>query len=131
MNSMESLDKVEEERRLAYVGITRAESRLFILHAHERRQFGQFFNNMPSRFVREIPEDLIQEENPLYEEEDESGFESDLVFEIGDRVRHHHFGVGTVVDVEFSNFGEQLKIRFQKSGVKRLDPEVAGLELLA
>ncbi|MDP7134470.1 MAG: 3'-5' exonuclease, partial [Planctomycetota bacterium] len=125
MNSMESLDKVEEERRLAYVGITRAESRLFILHAHERRQFGQFFNNMPSRFVREIPEDLIQEENPLYEEEDESGFESDLVFEIGDRVRHHHFGVGTVVDVEFSNFGEQLKIRFQKSGVKRLDPEVA------
>ncbi|MDA0837892.1 MAG: UvrD-helicase domain-containing protein [Planctomycetota bacterium] len=131
MNSMESLEKVEEERRLAYVGITRAESRLFISCAQERRQFGQYFNNMSSRFLREIPEDLIHEENALNEDEGDFGSDSDLVFEIGDRVRHHHFGVGTVVDVEYGNFGEQLKIRFQKSGVKRLDPEVAGLELLA
>ena len=130
-NSLDSPDSTEEERRLCYVGMTRAENRLFLSCASERRQFGTYNMNAPSRFLSEIPRDLIREENPepdgddYYYDED-----GDTDFEIGDYVRHHRFGNGTIDDIEYGRLGITLKIRFQRSGVKRLDASIARLERL-
>jgi DNA helicase-2/ATP-dependent DNA helicase PcrA len=132
--SMDTDDGLEEERRLCYVGMTRAKKRLFLSCASERSQFGQHFNNQASRFLDEIPPELIHEATPALPEfggkaefEDEEDEFEDFDFDIHDRVLHHRFGVGTVVDVEYGRTGVMLRVRFQRAGEKLLDPSSARL----
>jgi len=129
-NSVGTDEGLEEERRLCYVGMTRAEKRLFLSCADERRQFGMHFNNTPSRFLGEIPEELIRRVGDEFTDLDDDPEDGDLDFEIDDRVLHHRFGIGTVLDVEYGRHGVTLKVLFQRAGEKRLDPSVARLERL-
>jgi DNA helicase-2/ATP-dependent DNA helicase PcrA len=66
-SNMEALDTVEEERRLLYVGMTRARDRLLLFHAHNRRRFGDFEPMMPSRFIAEVPSELLEVREPAHE----------------------------------------------------------------
>jgi DNA helicase-2/ATP-dependent DNA helicase PcrA len=130
-----SPEELEEERRLCYVAMTRAEKRLFLTHAASRRLFGRSYSNLPSRFILEARLFGREEGGPkrALEESPERGFEPDAEparsFEQGDRlrrikrgmlVRHPEFGEGKIVD--FSGAGEALKvtIRFRSGRTAKL-----------
>ena len=129
---------IEEERRLFYVGMTRAMERLTLTCARERRRFGSRTFGVPSRFLREIPESLIEGAGPAtprpakpdldYEyahvEYDDGGGEIPR----GMRVRHPVFGHGTVLDVAGSGPAQKLRIKFDRVGVKTLLTRFANLE---
>jgi DNA helicase-2/ATP-dependent DNA helicase PcrA len=188
--------ELEEERRLCYVGITRAEKKLFLTSAARRRVFGEYQSTDPSRFLDEIPPELIQrieanpspsfgggygggygggsayggggygggsyggarrsggssgyevranpygnasrassrstarEESPTYKDEDEDQSQggSGMVFKPGLRVKHPHFGVGTVLAVEPVDSDYKLQVRFASVGPKTLRAKFARLE---
>jgi DNA helicase-2/ATP-dependent DNA helicase PcrA len=132
---------LEEERRLFYVAMTRAMERLTLACARERRRYGSRTFGVPSRFLREIPESLIEGSLPReqrgapageasldYEhaqtEYDETGSEIPK----GMRVRHAVFGIGTVLDVQGRGPAQKLRIRFDRVGVKTLLLRFANLE---
>ncbi|PSL25530.1 DNA helicase-2/ATP-dependent DNA helicase PcrA [Planomicrobium soli] len=132
-------EEMEEERRLAYVGITRAEKRLYLTHASSRTLFGKSSYNMPSRFIGEISEDLIEPtfanhragaatsykqapkraavSRPAYQT---SGGDK-LGWQPGDRAAHKKWGTGTVVSVKGEGEQTELDIAFPSPvGIKRL-----------
>lgn len=103
--SMDNEDELEEERRLCYVGITRAKEKLYLLNAKKRTLFGRTDMNSPSRFVQEITPDLLDSNeinvntiisNDMYDE----GRNSEL--KVGDKVKHTKYGYGIVVQIEGS-----------------------------
>lgn len=137
--------EMEEERRLAYVGITRAEKELYITNAQMRTLFGRTNMNPPSRFIKEIPEDLIEGVEPASSGRGNSPFGSsshsrmqnrrkavvrpsiestggdDVSWAVGDKAVHGKWGTGTVVSVKGSGEGTELDIAFPKPvGIKRL-----------
>ncbi|MEX3715934.1 DNA helicase PcrA [Cytobacillus horneckiae] len=137
--------EMEEERRLAYVGITRAEKELYITNAQMRTLFGRTNMNLPSRFIKEIPEDLIEGVEPASSGRGNSPFGSsshsrmqnrrkavvrpsiestggdDVSWAVGDKAVHGKWGTGTVVSVKGSGEGTELDIAFPKPvGIKRL-----------
>ena len=120
MRSMESESELEEERRLCYVGITRAKKHLYLLNTRHRTLFGKSSSNIPSRFIGEISSDLIESnivENKTIKtgEMYESGRNDDL--NVGDRVRHERYGDGVVVKIDDS----LATIAFGfKDGIKQL-----------
>ncbi len=120
MRSMESESELEEERRLCYVGITRAKKNLYLLNTRHRTLFGKTNSNIPSRFIGEIETDLIQSniiENKAIKSGDmyESGRNDDL--NVGDRVVHDRYGEGVVVKID----GSLATIAFgYKDGIKQL-----------
>lgn len=142
--------ELEEERRLAYVAITRAKKNLYMVHADSRLFFGSRQNNLASRFIDEIPENLKELQTygkiSSWEDADEysplnaSSNRNSKSFDdgwgkpvntprltAGDRVKHEYFGVGTVASVN----GEMVKIKFGSAfGVKELSLEFAPLEKL-
>lgn len=130
---------LEEERRLAYVGITRARKNVFISYATTRRMYGSWINAVPSRFVDELPEELldITSQSGMVQAGrskhwDSSGFQqkpkSTQSFERkvqnadgeimarGDRVFHDKFGYGKIINID----GHKLDIAFEKAGQKRV-----------
>jgi DNA helicase-2/ATP-dependent DNA helicase PcrA len=127
---------LEEERRLAYVGITRARKRLYILSAANRRIYGQYQSNFPSRFIEEIPAENVEKinlsngfnirvsdytgNNSYTSKKSEPSRISDAKspegFAIGQRIFHIKFGYGKVLDVS----GDQLDIAFEKAGNKKV-----------
>ncbi|UCE87980.1 MAG: ATP-binding domain-containing protein [Deltaproteobacteria bacterium] len=135
---------VEEERRLCYVGMTRAMERLTLTYARERRRFGSRSFAAPSRFLHEIPSGMLEGRigdgsGP------EAGFDtrrrvdyayaqvepSDATATArGLRVRHPVFGAGTVIEVSGARGDEKLKIRFDRVGVKTVMVRFANLEPL-
>ncbi|MBI2083755.1 MAG: DNA helicase PcrA [Deltaproteobacteria bacterium] len=138
--SMENPVQLEEERRLCYVGMTRAKRRLFLTHAMRRNLYGGDQYPMPSRFLEEIPAselDRSSYEPPFSKEEDEPAFsyesESQLPDEgirIGMQVRHPAFGVGVVKKREGRGEGQKITVYFQDGRVKTLMVKFAGLEVL-
>lgn len=121
-------DDIEEERRLCYVGVTRAREELFISCASSRTQFGQIGYNLPSRFLDEMG--LLKTAGldkpaapPSYEPE---FFSDDSGIDVGDRVRSPRFGDGEVVDSE----GLGVTVRFDNGVIKKLNVEFARLEKL-
>ena len=120
MRSMESESELEEERRLCYVGITRAKKHLYLLNTRHRTLFGKSSSNIPSRFIGEISSDLIESnivENKTIKtgEMYESGRNDDL--NVGDGVRHERYGDGVVVKID----GSLATIAFGfKDGIKQL-----------
>ncbi|MBP9738173.1 UvrD-helicase domain-containing protein [Candidatus Saccharibacteria bacterium] len=127
--------EMEEERRLCYVGMTRAREELFMYHANSRMLYGSSQHNPPSRFLSEV--DGEHESGGFFAEplftpnvqQSESHYtpEPGLEVAVGTRVKHQLFGIGTVVDVD----GEMLSIAFKTKGVKKLNASFAPLELLS
>ncbi|MGH2347889.1 MAG: 3'-5' exonuclease, partial [bacterium] len=128
-----SLDEeggMEEERRLCYVGMTRAKERLYLSFARNRTIFGTTVPAVPSRFLDEVPADLIakpatQAPAPQVRWEDEERELPELT--VGDQVRHASFGNGRVLEVEGEGVRTVVTVQFDK-GVKRLALGYAPLE---
>jgi DNA helicase II / ATP-dependent DNA helicase PcrA len=162
--------ELEEERRLCYVGMTRAQRKLYLGCASQRRWYGDYRQAQPSRFIAEVPEELLEregragnggsqsglwagatwgsrwparrsggaakagparvrEESPSYDYHDEDQSRSGHI-EVGMRVRHATFGVGTVLSIEPADGDMKLVVRFASVGTKRLIGRYANLQLV-
>jgi DNA helicase-2/ATP-dependent DNA helicase PcrA len=128
---------LEEERRLCYVGCTRAMKQLFLSYAEQRRMHGVDSYASPSRFIREIPTELIEEVRPRIQvsrpvfvrarpmiEEDNVGVR------LGQRVRHGKFGDGVVLNLEGQGTHARVQVNFERQGTKWLMLSYANLETL-
>ena len=135
--SVEEPGRLEEERRLAYVGITRAQQRLLITYAESRRLHGSETYNTPSRFVREIPADVIEEvrlhggiTRPLVDRLQKPLAESnDSGLRLGQRVSHPMFGEGMVLNIEGRGANARIEVNFSE-GSKWLVLQYANLQAL-
>lgn len=124
--------EMEEERRLCYVGMTRAREELFMLYADSRILYGSVQHNPPSRFLSEIDTEFLAHASPLagaYGAEAKTSTdntEPHYVVELqeGDSVRHQLFGIGTVLEVD----GDNVAIYFKGKGAKKLNMSFAPLE---
>jgi len=148
--------EMEEERRLAYVGITRAEKHLYLTNAQMRTLFGRTNMNPPSRFVKEIPEDLLEGimpqnrrstgssnkgSSPSYNRPPQPGRKAvirpattttggeGIGWSVGDKAAHGKWGVGTVVSVKGEGDSKELDIAFPSPvGIKRLLAKFAPIQ---
>ncbi len=146
--SMFSTEEIEEERRLCYVGITRAKEKLYLISSASRMIFGQTSYNPPSRFISEIPSDLLDGE-VTRPKETGYRFETDTKnystifnnnithksstsvsydFKTGDRVKHMRFGEGTVLSAVPMGADVKLSIAFDDVGTKNLMATFAKLK---
>jgi DNA helicase-2/ATP-dependent DNA helicase PcrA len=142
---------LEEERRLCYVGITRAQEQLFLSYARERFVWGSRESKPPSQFLKELPEELltsnIKVSTSRRSQIARSGLqssraaasaasssaaksESDLDWSVGDRIEHAVFGEGEVTRILGSGKKTNLAIRFPGLGQKIVDPRMAPMRLL-
>ncbi|MBO5453686.1 MAG: DNA helicase PcrA [Clostridia bacterium] len=146
--SMFSTEEIEEERRLCYVGITRAKEKLYLIASASRMIFGQTSYNPPSRFLSEIPSDLLDGEltrqrESAYKIENEiknysTIFNKSLTqsspktgnadFKVGDRVKHMRFGEGTVLSAIPMGSDMKLSVAFDSVGTKNLMATFAKLK---
>jgi DNA helicase-2/ATP-dependent DNA helicase PcrA len=149
-------DKLPEERRLCYVGLTRAMQRLYLTHAESRRIFGRTSYRDPSRFLSELPAEALEDvrprisvSRPLYGSErialaapppgemarrrsraaPVAG--EDLPMRLGTRVRHAKFGEGTILRFEGQGDTRQVQVNFERAGLKTLMYELARLEQIS
>ncbi len=142
--------EMEEERRLCYVGMTRAKEELYMLHANSRMLYGSTQHNVPARFLSEIGGESVVEASPSLNFKRSLGFDTgvnnkDMVgwtekieknndnepryvsdYQEGDSVEHQLFGIGKIVEVE----GDNVAVFFKKSGVKKLNSSIAPLKKL-
>lgn len=146
--SLEDARALEEERRLCYVGITRAREQLYLSHAYSRRTFGTTRRMTPSRFLNEVPAELVERvggfASPLFDEPHRetpppisaypstspsapSGSARADSFRPGDRVRHRTFGLGSVVHVQGSGPAMKITVDFHLAGTKTLVQRIAKL----
>ena len=133
---------LEEERRLCYVGTTRAMQTLYISYAEQRRMHGVDSFGQPSRFIGEIPAELVEEvrpsirvSQPLYRRKVATqavaaGPEDTGGLRLGQRVRHTKFGEGVVLNCEGGGAHARVQVNFEGAGTKWLVMSYAGLELL-
>ena len=125
--------RLEEERRLCYVGMTRAREQLCLCHAEVRRMFGSENHCRPSRFLAEIPTGLIQEIRPRIQvqrpwaspkapeyRKSNSNIKQDWPFQLGQSVSHKKFGNGTVISFEGSGEHARVQVNFHRAGAKLL-----------
>jgi DNA helicase-2/ATP-dependent DNA helicase PcrA len=137
--SAEDPERLEEERRLCYVGMTRAMRQLVLTYAESRRLHGSENYPLPSRFLREIPTDLVEEvrarpnvsrpyapaRGSLAMAQEVSGFQ------LGQRVSHPKFGEGVVLNAEGQGNGARVQVNFEAAGAKWLVIAYANLQALA
>lgn len=154
--SKRSLDEgnLEEERRLFYVGITRAEEKLYMTSSQVRRNYGKVSYYKPSRFIDEIKKLIHKEENKEYINYNSRAYEKsmnedymrekarqsvldlkkksfkkdDSTYKVGDSVEHSKWGRGLVVQVKESPDGNELVIAFDKKGLKKLNQDYAPIK---
>lgn len=123
-------EQMEEERRLCYVGMTRAKQELYLLHATRRLLYGSVQHNPPSRFLSEIDGQYIQDSpvmasrDPWAQTNDFADNAPKIELSVGDMVRHSVFGTGQVQDVH----GEVVTVAFRGKGEKQLNTAFAPLE---
>jgi DNA helicase-2/ATP-dependent DNA helicase PcrA len=146
--SIDDLEGLEEERRLCYVGITRAMKQLYVSHAEQRRLHGMDSFGTPSRFISELPPELVEEVRPriqhsrpvvgqawrpaapaarsrtLVEESAPSGIR------LGARVRHGRFGDGVILNLEGQGAQARVQVNFEHQGSKWLMLSYANLEVV-
>ena len=140
-HSSDDASKIEEERRLCYVGMTRAKQVLVLTHAESRRLHGQDYFPSPSRFLREIPSELLQEvrlrssvTRPVSFGGRARGRKSALPvddvgpFKLGQRVEHPKFGEGVVLMLEGQGSHARVQVNFEAAGSKWLVLAYANLE---
>ncbi|MBR3282908.1 MAG: UvrD-helicase domain-containing protein [Ruminococcus sp.] len=156
--SFDSEDDMEEERRLAYVAITRAKKKLYLTNASQRMLFGQTQRNVTSRFMREIGSELIEKHDnaaamrsKLAEKDNSvtevhsttlqqqlarnkfhagSAAKESVTYTAGERVAHNIFGEGTIVSVKKMANDSMLEIAFEKVGTKKIMANYAKLKKL-
>lgn len=138
--SQQALDdpsRLQEERRLCYVGITRAMQQLTISYAESRRLYGKDSYPRPSRFLKEIPPELLQEirlraqvTRPASVTPTSSAYSTSR-YRIGQMVRHEKFGDGVVLQTEGDGEQERVQINFRQAGIKWLMLSFAKLETIA
>ncbi|HEY5759601.1 MAG TPA: DNA helicase II [Steroidobacter sp.] len=139
--SISDVDGLEEERRLCYVGTTRAMKQLYLTYAEQRRLHGVDSYGTPSRFIKEVPSELLEEIRPriqisrpiyqphrsgmgrVHEEPANTGG-----VRLGQRVRHGKFGEGTVLDLEGQGSHARVQVNFERQGTKWLMLAYANLE---
>lgn len=134
--SLSEAGRLEEERRLAYVGITRAMQQLTLCRAETRRLYGKEVHHRPSRFLAELPERCVQEvrlrgtvKRPLRQQSVAANHSYDSGYHPGQRVHHDKFGEGTIVNIEGSGEYCRLQIAFRGQGIKWLVANYARLTL--
>ncbi|MDW3137454.1 DNA helicase II [Vibrio sp. 1288] len=139
--SAEEAGRLEEERRLCYVGMTRAMQKLYITYAEMRRLYGQDKYHKPSRFIRELPETCLDEvrmKAQVSRPSSSGRFSQTVVkesfnetgFTLGSRVMHPKFGEGTIINFEGSGPQSRVQIAFNGEGIKWLVTAYARLEKL-
>ena len=138
--SVEEQGRLEEERRLAYVGITRARHKLVLSYAEARRIHGMDMYGIPSRFLREIPGELLHEVRPRVQVSrpyatgaprrnfGHSSLAEKPAIALGASVRHASFGTGIVTDVEGSGAHARVQVNFDDAGSKWLVLAFANLQ---
>jgi DNA helicase II / ATP-dependent DNA helicase PcrA len=143
--AVEDEKQMPEERRLCYVGITRAQDRLYLTCAFRRHLYGQAQAGFPSRFLQEIPQALLAppRRGAAPVAPPRQGYRERMVqrqveavpapppvqrFKEGDQVQHPSFGLGTVMKSTLTRTDEELVVRFQKAGVKILSAALAPLQ---
>ncbi|WP_456476775.1 ATP-dependent helicase [Oceanithermus sp.] len=141
-SSLASDAEIEEERRLLYVGITRAQERLYLTLSEERETWGQRERVRPSRFLEEIPEGLLKPVGPFGDVREPAPAPRSSApvnraaggraggFRGGERVRHPRYGEGTVVATSGEGARQEVTVHFGEAGLKRLLVKYAGLERL-
>ncbi|MFK3877391.1 DNA helicase II [Pantoea agglomerans] len=136
--SLDEGGRLEEERRLAYVGVTRAMLKLTMTYAETRRLYGKEVYHRPSRFIGELPEACIEEvrlrasvSRPVnHQRMGAPVTKNDSGFALGQRVHHAKFGEGTIINLEGSGEHSRLQVAFQGQGIKWLVAAYAKLETL-
>lgn len=118
--------ELEEERRLCYVGMTRAREELYMSYAGSRLQFGARSYNPPSRFLTDMGETAAMAPHESIDTFDAEPFYDIPAFDIGDRVRSAQFGTGVIVDID----GMAVGVQFDSGSTKKLNIEYARLEKL-
>jgi DNA helicase-2/ATP-dependent DNA helicase PcrA len=140
-------DEMEEERRLCYVGMTRARERLYMVYAEKRRLYGSIQWNSPSRFVEEIPSELVKEvvwndsvvKTPVFENKPDGKVTPSLAhhsspspetgpFRTGWRVKHPVWGMGRIQETEGQGEDQRVVVHFNSVGSKKLAVRYARLE---
>ncbi len=148
-SSTGSLQEIEEERRLLYVGVTRAQDALYLVHCESRMTFGRTEPARPSRFLEDVPRDFLQEIDAFGSELDRSvrtpsrpkvswpaarsaaagdAPKAGGGYRGGEKVRHPKYGVGTVVGVSGEGAKMELTVVFDGAGAKRLLAKFANLQ---
>ncbi len=138
--SSEDAQQLEEERRLCYVGITRAQKHLTLTHAQHRRLYGSDYYPQPSRFLRELPDEHLNEvriggtvqqeffrKRPQGTPVQSRAVSNDSGFSLGQRVQHKRFGEGVVLNVEGEGSHTRVQVNFEQAGCKWLVLAYAGL----
>jgi DNA helicase-2/ATP-dependent DNA helicase PcrA len=135
--STNDIARLEEERRLCYVGITRAMEQLYITHAESRRLYGKETYPSPSRFLKDIPAEFIQEiriranvSRPVSSVKRNTSTIQVGTYKLGQRVRHVKFGEGVVLQMEGEGAQERVQINFHDVGLKWLMLSYAKLDVL-
>jgi len=139
--SAEEEGRLQEERRLCYVGITRAREQLVLSYAEQRRLYGKEIYPMPSSFLGEIPKEYIEEIRPKAHFSNSSGYDSaprfaqsaltqDSGFSIGQSVMHQKFGEGIVLNYEGQGKSARVEVNFHDAGSKWLVLSYANLQAI-
>jgi len=136
--SVADLAGLEEERRLCYVGMTRAMRQLYIIYAEQRRLYGVDTYGQPSRFIGELPADSIEEvrprlqvSRPVFVGRSTSLEETPSQnMRMGSRVRHSKFGDGVVLNFEGNGPHARVQVNFERQGTKWLMLSYANLEVV-
>ncbi|MDH3586783.1 MAG: ATP-binding domain-containing protein, partial [Gammaproteobacteria bacterium] len=134
---------LEEERRLCYVGITRAKQTLYVTYAEQRRLHGMDSFSQPSRFISEIPDDYVEEIRPRVQVSrpvrgPRSGSanslrkssDAEMGVRLGQRVRHGKFGDGVILNYEGQGAHARVEVNFETAGTKWLVLSYANLDLM-
>ncbi len=127
-------EELEEERRLCYVGMTRAKQQLYLLHASSRMLYGNTQHNVPSRFISDIPTEMVDQPigsaSNTFTDIARQTFDDDFPDEVdtasvvkGDKVMHPKFGKGVVLEIS----GPEVVVKFTKEGIKNLNLQYAPL----
>ncbi len=133
IRSYGDLEEMMEERRLCYVGITRAKDRVYLVYTFRRSPYRSSSPSEPSRFIKEIPSHLLRYYSDDLEREEKKEAPPPLVsptFRLGDKVRHPVFGEGVVVESAIKNGEEEVTVAFPGKGIKRLLVRLSKLELI-
>lgn len=139
--SQEDISRLEEERRLCYVGMTRAMEKLYLCHAESRRLYGQEKYHKQSRFLRELPSeccDEIRVQNQVSKPVTTGRFSATFTtetfentgFSLGQRVKHGKFGEGVVLNYEGSGQQSRIQVKFEEVGTKWLVVAYANLQAI-